>query len=475
MNFLFNRFKKHRTDQEMTLLCEPLEPRQMLSSVQIFAAGYQGGEEMLLQIGDDYVQSWIMEEGGVEAYTYNSPDNVEANQVRIWFTNDQYDPSNGIDLNLIVDRVEIDGVRFDAEDGSVFSTGTWLPEDGIVSGFRKSEYLHTNGYFQFANETVPDSYVLINARGDVGGEQFNLVLDGKTVETYTVGTSNQQFLYNANDIVTADDVRIEYINDNYDPVTGIDYNLTIDYILIDGQSYHAESPNVFSTGGWTPEDGIVSGFRQSERLLVNGYFQFSESEIDQDARYQLTFTSTWSAATHPNDFPSFPHFSGLIGATHDSGAEFWTPGQTATTGIQDVAEVGSKTALSNEILTEISEGDAQYEITGGGISTLLGSVTVEFDISTDFHLVTVVSMLAPSPDWFVGVHGISLLDDSGVWLASTSFDLFAYDAGTDSGLTFESVDQVTSPQGVVSLITTGPLANNGIVLPVGRFTFERIG
>jgi hypothetical protein len=40
-----------------------------------------------------------------------------------------------------------------------------------------------------------------------------------------------------------------------------------------------------------------------------------------DARYRLTFNATWSAQTHPNDFPPSPHFSGLIGMTHNSNAQ----------------------------------------------------------------------------------------------------------------------------------------------------------
>ena len=36
-----------------------------------------------------------------------------------------------------------------------------------------------------------------------------------------------------------------------------------------------------------------------------------------DARYRVTFQATWSAETHPTNFPANPHFSGLVGATHN--------------------------------------------------------------------------------------------------------------------------------------------------------------
>ena len=34
-------------------------------------------------------------------------------------------------------------------------------------------------------------------------------------------------------------------------------------------------------------------------------------------------------------------------------------------------------------------------------------------VTTDHPRVTLVTMIAPSPDWFVGVSGLSLLDASG--------------------------------------------------------------
>ena len=42
-----------------------------------------------------------------------------------------------------------------------------------------------------------------------------------------------------------------------------------------------------------------------------------EPVISATARYRVRFNATWSATTHPNDFPSAPHFSGLIGGTHN--------------------------------------------------------------------------------------------------------------------------------------------------------------
>ena len=54
---------------------------------------------------------------------------------------------------------------------------------------------------------------------------------------------------------------------------------------------------------------------------------------------------------------------------------------------------------------------------------------------------TVISMVAPSPDWFSGVASLDLCNhNTGEWKDSITLDLKAYDAGTDRGMTFTAAD-----------------------------------
>ena len=50
------------------------------------------------------------------------------------------------------------------------------------------------------------------------------------------------------------------------------------------------------------------------------------------ATYQVTFEATWSAATHPTDFPQdgLAHFSALVGATHNADVVFWASESAAS-------------------------------------------------------------------------------------------------------------------------------------------------
>jgi hypothetical protein len=175
----------------------------------------------------------------------------------------------------------------------------------------------------------------------------------------------------------------------------------------------------------------------------------------------------------PVDFPPNPHFSGLIGATHNAAAHLWEEGETATPGIENMAETGGKSPLDSEIDSLIGGGGACVKISGGGISRSPGVVTVTLTVSQDCPVVSVVSMIAPSPDWFVGVSGLSLYEN-GAWIEQKVVELFPYDAGTDSGGSYTSPDEATdSPEGI-RRIETEPLLVDGSVPPLGTFTFSRL-
>ncbi len=196
-------------------------------------------------------------------------------------------------------------------------------------------------------------------------------------------------------------------------------------------------------------------------------------EISATARYRVRFNATWSARTHPNEFPSTPHFSGLIGGTHNAQVKFWETGQNATPGIKSMAETGAQRLLAGEVRDAIQLGTAEHVLAGGGIGRSPGSVSLEFEISREFPLVTLVSMIAPSPDWFVGVRDLNLLE-SGDWAESLTRELLPYDAGTDSGVSFNSPNAATVPPEPIRRITEPPLGNGRTASPLGTFTFTRI-
>jgi len=195
----------------------------------------------------------------------------------------------------------------------------------------------------------------------------------------------------------------------------------------------------------------------------------SPAQPSNSAVYEVRFVSTWSSATHPVEFPGNPHFSGLIGATHNDGVTFWMPGELASDGIESMAETGQKGTLTAEVEVAIADGTAEFVLSGGGINPSPGQRSLTFEISREKPLVTLVSMVAPSPDWFVGVHGLSLIEGD-AWRDSVTVTLDAYDAGTDSGVTYEAPDDDTDPAEPIAILDAGPFAESAVV---GSYTFVR--
>jgi hypothetical protein len=141
--------------------------------------------------------------------------------------------------------------------------------------------------------------------------------------------------------------------------------------------------------------------------------------------------------------------------------------------MENMAETGGKSPLDAEIEALIAEGGACELVSGGGIARSPGTVTVEFKVSRECPLVSVVSMIAPSPDWFVGVTGLGLYGREG-WIGERVVALYPYDAGTDGGRSYTSSDEPTEEREGISRIETIPLLVEGGVPPLGEFRFTRL-
>jgi len=167
---------------------EQLEERQLLSTVQIFAAGFEGDEIFSLQIDEQVVATF--EAGGdpttgdLRTFEYTTQQTVTADQIRVALENDAFDAQTGFDRNLRVDAIAIDGVRYESESVHTLSTGTYFSGAGVTPGFHETEALHSNGFLQFSSNTDQGPLIRFRVRGSEGGEQFDLRIDGETVQSY---------------------------------------------------------------------------------------------------------------------------------------------------------------------------------------------------------------------------------------------------------------------------------------------------
>jgi hypothetical protein len=176
---------------------------------------------------------------------------------------------------------------------------------------------------------------------------------------------------------------------------------------------------------------------------------FSLGHSQSKAIYNINFTSVWNATDH-STLPNNEHWSKLVGVTHNANVNFWSEGETASIGIERIAEQGINTEFNEEVNTAISAGNADFYIDGDDLDTATGSIMInELEVNDDFSYLTLASMIAPSPDWMIGINNVNLREND-EWLPLLTFDLYVYDTGTDDGMNYVSTNVNSNPRGLIT-------------------------
>ena len=170
------------------------------------------------------------------------------------------------------------------------------------------------------------------------------------------------------------------------------------------------------------------------------------------AKYSLTFSNLLTPARFGSLIPSAGlFFSPPVAVSHSNRVSLLTVRGLASPQVEEIAENGNNAPLvtlarsleSPGLVRSVSTADGP---TGPGKSTTL---TVTVDCERPF--VTMLGMIAPSPDWIVQVSNRNMFSErSSRFVSWSSGDLIAYDAGVDSGREFTdpadpSLDDPTMP------------------------------
>lgn len=209
----------------------------------------------------------------------------------------------------------------------------------------------------------------------------------------------------------------------------------------------------------------------STSLMCLGAVQAASAE--SPVRYQVSFERSWSAQTHPQDFPLLAHFSPVIGVTHDASFELFPIGKTATAGLEHLCEEGKHQPLDAEIRAALEKGAAGALIeTLDPLRSVPGKATATFEIDAAHPMVSIAAMIAPSPDWCAVAAGV-VLYENGQWVAEKTIALEAWDMGTDSATSYRALDDDTQPRGEIELSGSPFFVKAGKRVPVGSVTFVR--
>lgn len=193
------------------------------------------------------------------------------------------------------------------------------------------------------------------------------------------------------------------------------------------------------------------------------------------ATYRITFMPDFTQANFPEDYPANPAFSGIFVAVHAPDKSVFKVGQLASDGVKSLAEDGSNTALDVELSSQGTGDSVDFVVfslaSSGGPTE---NQSIEIIIDPEKTSLSFLSSLTPSPDWFVGVDGFSLIESANSLITTAEVTVNPFDAGTDSGTTYLSADNPTNPPVSISEIDGPPIIPmNGIGASIGKILIER--
>lgn len=114
---------------------------------------------------------------------------------------------------------------------------------------------------------------------------------------------------------------------------------------------------------------------------------------------------------------------------------------------------------------------------GGATNGTAHAMGINVEVTADYPMVSLVSMIAPSPDWFTGIKGVNLCNN-GMWRDYMNITmLHPWDAGTDDGQMFDSANAVTDPQQNITMITKAsetPFKGANDIKTLGKLMFKRV-
>lgn len=226
------------------------------------------------------------------------------------------------------------------------------------------------------------------------------------------------------------------------------------------------------------DGGMARAGQSSDTSSTGSMSSMSGANAMSDGvEYTIVLKSSWTAARFPFEYPEAgtftgPHFSGLIGASHSPSYAIFSVGSRPTPGLEKLSEEGKHTPLDGEIRAAIQSGAAGALVESGPLRDFKDSLVATVRVDPDHPLVSLVAMIAPSPDWFTGISNVNLREN-GEWVATRTLDLWSYDSGGDDGTTYKAADQDNNPKKATSQNSDRHFAPKGTALSVGTVTITR--
>ena len=197
---------------------------------------------------------------------------------------------------------------------------------------------------------------------------------------------------------------------------------------------------------------------------------FAKSEL---ATYQVRFINLWNSADHLG-FPGNAHFSDIVVGTHKPNFHLFKIGELSDPAFELLAELGQTNRLKRKLNQAKRNGVVEnIQIVPAFYPTGKGEeIEFEVEVSKDFPLLSFATMIAPSPDWIVGLDSVQVTL-GGAFIDGLEIDLYAIDAGTEEGDypgNFSLQNEASRPLSRIGLLPCLP----GFDKPFARLSLKKL-
>ncbi|XP_039437929.1 spondin-2 [Culex pipiens pallens] len=169
--------------------------------------------------------------------------------------------------------------------------------------------------------------------------------------------------------------------------------------------------------------------------------------------YRIRLQTSWSRQLFPKHYPEFrppPQWSMTYGQSHNRAFNLFRLNDLASASISRFAESGHAHALEEDLSRQSPAIHDEFHLPK--IAKGEGSSEGTFFLDGSHTMVSFITKIVPSPDWFVGLDSYNLCR-GGRWADNVTIELSPLDAGTSNGLTFTSPKWPTNPPNVIEKIT----------------------
>ncbi len=209
--------------------------------------------------------------------------------------------------------------------------------------------------------------------------------------------------------------------------------------------------------------------------LAAQIFGLSNSALAaESATYEIVFTNLWNQADHVS-FPANAHFSPILAVSHNENYKMFELGKVASAGFELLAERGRTQSLITDIDAARLEGHTLDQTLGAALWPIrdgIDDVTFQITLDKDHDLISFATMIAPSPDWVVGVDSLDIFVD-GSFIESVELELTAINAGTEEGDfagNFSGDNAETTPIEAISSLDHIP----GLAMPFAKVKITKV-